>query len=307
MSRVVTVQLLFSALALVMAGLGLTLEVADFKRLISERRAVVIALVTQMVVLPVCAFLIAIALQLSPRNAVGLVLLAVAPGSVSSSIYSRVFGGNVALNVSLTGLNTLLSMVTLPATCSWAMAYFNADSGDLDSILRKLAESMMILVVPVVIGMVVRARAPEFARSLDKPIGYISIGVLVVFSGAAIVSEWEALAQAFTQVGLSAILFNLLSLWVGYVGAHAFRLSERDSVAIAFQLGVRSAVLAIFVAMTALNDTQMALPAAVYSITMVLFGMTFGVWVRRRNAKRGLRPGLALGDRGAMELPRVPS
>ena len=79
MSRVVTVQLLFLALALVMAGLGLTLEVADFKRLISERRAVVIALVTQMVVLPVCAFLIAIALQLSPRNAVGLVLLAVAP------------------------------------------------------------------------------------------------------------------------------------------------------------------------------------------------------------------------------------
>ena len=94
---------------------------------------------------------------------------------------------------------------------------------------------------------------------------------------------------------------------MGYAGAHALKLAERDSVAIAFQVGVRSAVLAIFVAMTALNDAQMALPAAVYSITMVLFGMTCGVWVRRRNATRGTPTGVAHDDLSAMKLPRVPS
>jgi len=301
MSRVVMVQLLFSALALVMVGLGLTLQLADFRRVLTERRAVAVALATQMVVLPVCAFLIALVLQLSPPNAVGLVLLAVAPGSVSSSIYSRVFGGNVALNVSLTGLNTLLSMLALPATCSWALVYFNTEPGEMRSIVRKLAESMLVLVIPVLVGMVVRARTPALARRLDRPMGLISIGVLVLFSAAAIVSEWEALAQAFSQVGVSAALFNLLSIWVGYAGAHAFKLSERDSVAITFQLGVRSAVLAIFVAMTALNDTQMALPAAVYSITMVPFGLAFGAWVRRRNGRRaGSEEDLRAGD---MELP----
>src|SRR6516162_7707945 len=163
MSRVVMVQLLFSALALVMVGLGLTLQLADFRRVLTERRAVAVALAAQMVVLPACAFLIALVLQLSPPNAVGLVLLAVAPGSVSSSVYSRVFGGNVALNVSLTGLNTLLSMLALPAMCSWALAYFNTAPGEMQSIVRKLAESMLVLVIPVLVGMVVRARAPALA------------------------------------------------------------------------------------------------------------------------------------------------
>jgi BASS family bile acid:Na+ symporter len=283
---VLIVQLLFSALALVMAGLGLTLELADFKRLLAERRTVVIALVMQMIVLPACALAIAFALQLSPRNAVGLLLLALAPGSVSSSIYSRVFGGHVALNVSLTGINTLLSMITLPVTCGWAIRFYGAESGDTQSIVRKLAESMVVLIVPVVVGMIVRARAPALARRLERPMGFVSIGVLVAFSAAAIVSEWAALAQAFTQVGVSAIVFNLLSLWVGYAGALALKIRQADAVAIAFQIGVRSAVLAIFVAMTALNDTQMALPAAVYSITMVLFALTFGAWVRRRGARQ---------------------
>ena len=286
MSRVLIVQLLFFALALVMVGLGLTLKVADFKRLITEGRAVAMALVTQMVVLPACALVIALVLHLAPQHAVGLVLLAVAPGSVSSGVYSRVFGGNVALNVSLTGLNTLLSMLVLPATCGWALAYFNTAPGDMKAIVHKLAESMIVLIIPVVVGMVVRARAPALARRLDRPMGFISISVLVLFSGAAIASEWDALAMAFTQVGVSAVLFNLLSIWIGYASAHAFKLSERDSVAVTFQLGVRSAVLAIFVAMTALNDTQMALPAAVYSVTMVPLGLAFGAWVRRRNARR---------------------
>ncbi|MBV9889490.1 MAG: bile acid:sodium symporter family protein, partial [Rhizobacter sp.] len=269
-----------------MAGLGLTLELADFKRVLGAPRAVVIALVLQMIVLPGCALLMAHALQLSPRNAVGLLLLAIAPGSVSCSVYSRVFGGNVALNVSLTGLNTLLSLVALPAACTWALGHFGSPAGDVQDLSGKLFESMLVLVIPVAIGMVVRAYAPGLARRLDRPMGLLSIGVLIAFSAAAILSEWGALTHAFTQVGSTAIVFNLLSLFVGYGSAHLLKLGERDAISLAFQLGVRSAILAIFIAMTALNDTQLALPAAVYSITMVPFGLAFGAWVRYRNASR---------------------
>lgn len=303
MSRVVLVQLLFSALALVMAGLGLTLELADFKRVLREPRAVVIALLLQMLVLPGCAFLMALALQLSPRNAVGLLLLAVAPGSVSCSVYSRVFGGNVALNVSLTGLNTLLSLVALPAACTWALGHFGSQAGDVHDVTPKLFESMLVLVIPVVVGMGIRAYAPALARRLDRPMGILSIGVLIAFSAAAIVSEWNALTQAFTQVGVTAIVFNLLSLFVGYVSAHLLKFSEHDAISVAFQLGVRSAILAIFIAMTALNDTQMALPAAVYSITMVPLGLAFGTWVRYRNAARQAARPTARDESGDLKLP----
>jgi len=282
MSTLGMMQVLFLALAVVMAGLGLSLELADFRRLLNEKRAVVVALVLQMIILPLAAFALATAMSLSTPYAVGLMLLAAAPGSISSNLYSHVFGGNVALNVSLTGINTVLSMVTLPLICSWSIVHFAAGPETMPEVGGKLIETMATLIVPVIIGMVVRARAPRFAERVNKPMRLVSVIVLVVFSAAAIVKEWEALALAFTQVGVSVILFNLLSMVVGYRASLAMALDQASAVAVTFQLGVRSAVLSIYVAMTALNNAQIALPAAVYSITMVLLGLSFGVWVKRR-------------------------
>jgi bile acid:Na+ symporter, BASS family len=282
MSTLGMVQVLFVALALVMVGLGLSLELADFRRLLREKRAVVVALVLQMLILPLAALALATAMQLSTPYAVGLMLLAAAPGSISSNLYSHVFGGNVALNVSLTGVNTVLSMVTLPLICSWSLVHFAAGPKTMPAVGGKLLETMATLIVPVVVGMVVRAHAPRFAQRVNKPMRLVSVFVLVAFSAAAIAKEWEALIQGFAQVGVSVFVFNLLSLVVGYRASLAMDLDQPSAVAITFQLGVRSAVLSIYVAMTALNDAQMALPAAVYSITMVFLGLSFGVWAKRR-------------------------
>ena len=111
-----------------------------------------------------------------------------------------------------------------------------------------------------------------------------SVVVLVVFSAGAIVKEWQSLVKGFTEVGGSVILFNLLSLGLGYAVTRLMAIDRRSGIAITFQLGIRSAVLSIYVAMTALNDTRFALPAAVYSITMVLLGLSFGLWVRSRTS-----------------------
>jgi len=113
-----------------------------------------------------------------------------------------------------------------------------------------------------------------------------SVVVLVVFSVGAIVAEWQSLVKGFADVGGSVLMFNLLSLGLGYGTARSMSLDRRIVIAIAFQLGIRSAVLSIYVAMTSLNDMRFALPAAVYSITMVLLGLSFGIWVRGR--KEGL-------------------
>jgi len=280
MSTQVTVQLLFVALALVMAGLGLSLEMADFRRVFTEKRAVLIALTLQMVILPLVALSIAVAMRLQMPYAVGLMLLAAAPSSISSNLYSHVFGGNVALNISLTGVNTALSLLSLPLICNWALGHFAASDATLPPVTSKLLETMATLIVPVIFGMVVRIRFPAFAKRSDRPMRIFSVLVLVVFSAGAIVKEWQSLVKGFAEVGGSVVLFNLLSLGIGYAAAQLMALDRRSAVTLAFQLGVRSAVLSIYVAMTALKDTQFALPAAVYSITMVLFGLSFGVWAR---------------------------
>ena len=286
MSTQVTVQLLFVALALVMAGLGLSLEMADFRRVFTEKRAVLIALTLQMVILPLVALSIAVAMRLQMPYAVGLMLLAAAPSSISSNLYSHVFGGNVALNVSLTGVNTALSLLSLPLICNWALGHFAASDATLPPVTSKLLETMATLIVPVIFGMVVRIRFPAFAKRSDRPMRIFSVLVLVVFSAGAIVKEWQSLVKGFAEVGGSVVLFNLLSLGIGYATAQLMALDRRSAVTLAFQLGVRSAVLSIYVAMTALKDTQFALPAAVYSITMVLFGLSFGVWARGQTNRR---------------------
>jgi len=282
MSTQVTVQLLFMALALVMAGLGLSLEMADFRRVFAEKRAVLIALILQMAILPLVALGISVGLRLQMPYAVGLMLLAAAPSSISSNLYSHVFGGNVALNVSLTGVNTALSFFSLPLMCNWALGHFAASDAALPPVTTKLLETMATLIVPIVLGMGIRTRFPAFAKRADRPMRIFSVIVLVVFSAGAIVKEWQALARGFVDVGGSVVLFNLVSLGVGYATARSMTLDRRSAITLAFQLGIRSAVLSIYVAVTALKDTQFALPAAVYSITMVIFGISFGLWARGR-------------------------
>lgn len=270
-----TVQILFAALALVMVGLGLSLEVEDFRRIARERRPVAVGMTLQFLVMPALAFAVAVAFRVSPPYAVGLMLLAAAPGSVSASIYSRVFGGNVALNMSLTGINTLVSMVTLPLFCGWSQGYFLQGSEATVSPIGKLAEAMVTLVVPAAVGMAVRAKAPCFAAKADKPMRILSLLVLVAFSAGAIIKEWASLKTGFSEVGMAVIAFNLLGLGLGFGLARTIT-TRRSAIAVAFELGVRSAVLSIYLAMTTLHDSRIALPAAVYSITMVVFAMSFG-------------------------------
>ena len=216
-----------------------------------------IALTLQMVILPLVALGIAVAMRLQMPYAVGLMLLAAAPSSISSNLYSHVFGGNVALNVSLTGVNTALSLLSLPLICNWALNHFAASEAALPSVTGKLLETMATLIVPVIIGMAVRTRFPAFAARADKPMRMFSVLVLVVFSAGAIVKEWQSLVKGFAEVGGSVVFFNLLSLGIGYAAARLVALDRRCAITLAFQLGIRSAVLSIYVAMTALKTRNL--------------------------------------------------
>lgn len=280
METTTLVLLLYVALGFVMAGLGLSLTTADFRRLASHGRGIVVALGVQMLIMPLLAFGISVALRLPPPFAVGLLLLAATPGSVSTNLYSHVFGGNVAFNVALTGLNTFLCAITLPIVCGMAMAFFGSYDAAVPVLMNKATEVFAIVLGPVLVGMFVRAKAVRFADLAAKPVKIASALVVIVFSVAAIVKEREALASGFAAVGAGVVVLNVLSLVIGYSSARLAKLERQATITVAFQAGIHNAIMALYVALAVLNQPLMALPAAVYSITMNAFAICFGLWVR---------------------------
>ncbi len=273
--------LLLVALALVMFGLGLSLTPADFRRLLDSPRAVLIALVLQVVVLPVACYLIIVTAGLSPVFAVGLMLLAASPGGVSANLFSHLFGGNVAMNISLTAINTVLSIVTLPLIATWAIDYFAKTGQVVPLQLGKVVEVVGVVLIPVVIGMVVAGFKPSLAQRLEKPFKAFSALVLAAFTAIAIAKEWTALVESFASVGMAVIAFNIVSLLVGYLCSRFAGLDKPMSTAISFEIGIHNSTLAIFIALSVLDNFQLALPAAIYSVSMYLTATAFGLLLVR--------------------------
>ena len=277
--------LLFIALGLVMFGLGLSLTVGDFKRLLQHPRAVMLALVLQVLVLPSACYALIVLLGVAPLYAVGLMLLAASPGGVSANLFSHLFGGNVAMNISLTAINTVLSIVSLPLITNWAINTF-AHTGQVVPLqFGKVVEVIIIVLVPVVLGMAVHRRAPAFSARMEKPMKIFSAVVLAAFALIAIAKEWSALVESFAGIGPAVLLFNAISLASGYYLSRAAGLDKSMATAISFEIGIHNSTLAIFIALSVLGNFQLALPAAIYSVSMYILATLFGGLVLRRGAQ----------------------
>ena len=281
-SAVIVTRFLFGALALVMFGLGLSLTAADFQRLLKHPKAVMLALGLQVIGLPLACYAIITAFGLPPVFAIGLMLLAASPGGISANLFSHLFGGNVAMNISLTAVNTLLSIVSLPLIANWAIAHF-AQSGQVVPMqTSKLLEVIAIVLIPVLLGMAVARKAPGFSNRMEKPVKIFSAVVLAVVTVLAIAKEWGSLSTTFVQIGPAVLLFNLVSLFAGYYLSRAAGLDKPLSTAICYEIGIHNSTLAIFVALSVLGSYQLALPAAVYSVVMYITAPLFGWLVLKR-------------------------
>ena len=274
--------LLLLALALVMFGLGLSLSLDDFKRLREHPRSVVLALGLQTLLLPAAAYGLILLFGMEPVYAVGLMLLAASPGGVSANLFSHLFGGNVAMNISLTAVNTVLSIASLPLIANWAIATFMQSGQVVPLQFGKVLEVVGVILVPVIIGMVVRSKAPGFSDRMGQPMKAFSALVLAAFALLAIVKEWTALTASFASLGPLVLVFNLISLLMGYYLSRAAGLNKSMSTAISFEIGIHNSTLAIYVALSVLGNLQLALPAALYSVSMYLTATLFGLMVLRR-------------------------
>ncbi|MDX6741656.1 bile acid:sodium symporter family protein [Actinocorallia sp. A-T 12471] len=271
------------ALAIVMFGLGLSLTVGDFRGVVRAPRAVVVALVLQVLVLPVIAFGLVKAFDLDPLLAVGVMLLAASPGGTTASLFSHLFRGDVALNITLTAVNSVLAAATIPLITNFAIGHFGAE-GELGLQFGKVVQVIAIVLVPVVVGMAVRSRFAGFADRADRPVRVFSIVVLASVAVGALLGERENLGEYVRDVGAVTGLFCLLSLTIGYVGARVMRLNEAQAIASSMEIGVHNTTVALTIALSILDSTEVAVPSAVYSILMYLLATAFGFLITRTSA-----------------------
>ena len=280
-SSIITTLLLPIALGIVMLGLGLSLTVADFARVVRYPKAVLIGLFIQTVVLVAGAYVIARLAALPPELAVGLMLLAASPGGATANIYSHLAHGDVALNITLTAINSLLALVTLPLIVDAALMHFLGQDQYVPPPTRKVIEVAAIIVLPVLIGMALRAGLPKVAAALEKPLRLFAVLVLVAVIGAAIVAEWERLPGFIAAVGAACLAFNLLSMAIGYGLPRWLDLPRSQAIAISLEIGIHNGTLAIFIALTVLQNATLSVPAAVYSIIMFVTASAFTFWLNR--------------------------
>lgn len=268
------------ALAIIMFGLGLDLTLADFRRIGKNPKAVAIALVCQVVVLPAICFGLVVGFDLDPLLAIGMILLAASPGGTTANLFSHLFHGDVALNISLTAINSILALITLPLITNAAIDHF--DQGDSVSLpFGEVVQVFAIVLIPVAIGMAVKASRPAFAERMDRPVRMGSAVILAVLVLGILLDQRENVADYLAEVGIVAALFCAISLVLGYVVPRALGVRDDQAIASSMEIGVHNGTLAIFVAVEVLDSTEISVPAAVYSIVMFVLATAWGLFLTR--------------------------
>ena len=271
------------ALAIIMFGLGLGLTVDDFTRVGRHPKAVAVALTCQLVLLPAVCFGLVLLFDLPALLAIGMLLLAASPGGASANLFSHLFHGDVALNITLTAINSVISILTLPLITNFAIDWF--DQGDSVSMpFIEIVKVFAIVLVPVALGMLVRQLKPAFAAAMDRPVRIGSVVILAALVLAIMVDQRENVGDSLADVGLVAAVFCAASLVTGYVVPRAFGIVREQAIASSMEIGVHNAALAIFIAVEVLESTEISVPAAVYSLIMFVFAALWGRYISVRTA-----------------------
>jgi BASS family bile acid:Na+ symporter len=281
---VFTVAVLPAALAVIMGSLGLMLTPADFRRVLVFPRGVGIGLLNLLLISPLLAFAVANVFSLEAGLAVGLVILGASPGGAMANVLTHLARGDTALSVTMTATSSVLAVVTVPLFMGLAISHFDAAAFDESlNMLSVVARVLAITIVPISIGMYVRSRRTERVIGLEPQIKRL---VLVVFVGiviGAIASEHDRVLDNLEEVALATIALNLAAMAISFGIARVAGLDDRQSTAIALELGIHNSALAIAVAATV--STVLTIPAAVYSSFMFLSAGAFAKLMHTRNGR----------------------
>jgi len=270
------------ALFIIMFGMGLSLKLENFKNVLRTPKAVLIGVVAQMLLLPLLALLIAIALNLPPEIAVGLMIIALAPGGATSNLLTYLAKGDVSLSISLTAIVSLITPFTLPIITALSMSYFMADSQPFSlPIATTILQLFVITLLPVALGMLILSRWSNIACTIERGLKWVSILFLLLIITLIVLKNIDQMANFFVQAGLATLLLNGATLLLGYQLACWAKLSRPQAISIGFEVGIQNGTLALVVAGTLIGNEAMMIPAVTYSLLMFFSGGLFAWWLNQ--------------------------
>ncbi|RZG67983.1 bile acid:sodium symporter family protein [Acinetobacter bouvetii] len=279
-SGIITIMLPL-ALAFIMIGLGLELTPKDFARVTKHPKAVLIALFCQLILLVGIAYALCKVFALEPLLAVGLMLLAASPGGSTANLFSYLFKGDLALNITLTAINSVIAALTLPLIVNFSIMHFMQEGQQISLQFSKILQVFGIIIIPVCIGMLIRHYAPALTHKLNKPLRIFAVIFLILIIIGAVFSERQNIANYFGQVGAATAIFCICSLCIGYFIPRILNINSAQARACAFEIGIHNSTLAMTIALTVMSSATVAMPAAIYSIFMYIFAAVFGTLISR--------------------------
>lgn len=270
------------AIALMMVTMGMTLSVADFKRLLTDPRAVGLGLVNQLILLPLAGFIVASILPLEAVFAISLMMIAACPGGPMSNLIVHVAEADRALSVTLTAISNSVAFISVPLIVNFAIRYFSDGSDTIAlPVLQTMLQIAFLTVVPVIIGMFIRSRNPDFAERTKPLFKRLASGVIFIVVLALVIQNLEMIISNGPVFGPALIVLNALTMGIGYGTARLLKLNVPQSNAIMVETGVQNATLAIVIALTLLNNTEMSIIPALYGLWMLITGFAVAWWVGR--------------------------
>ena len=270
------------ALAFIMFALGLGLTGNDFLRVIRQPRDFFVGTFSQIILLPIIAFILVKLWPISPELAIGVMIIAAAPGGVTSNILTSFARGDVALSISLTAIISLLSVITVPFIILTSIILIENSSLDLNISLTNMAISMFLIVtVPVIIGMIFRKFASNVAIKFEPIAKKISAVLFVIVLLGAILAEKDNVVSYFAQAGLITLVLNVVMMIVAYYIAQLLASGTEQKKCITIECGLQNGTLAIFVATSIFGGGMYVIPAATYSLIMFGTSLIFVYLVRK--------------------------
>ena len=272
------------ALAFIMLGLGLGLSIKDFTRVIKTPKDFLIGIVCQLILLPIVAYIITIILRLPIEIALGLMIIAAAPGGVTSNVLTKFANGDVALSISLTAVGSLISIISVPFIVFTSAEMLGVTNISKDITLTGIAIKMALVVtVPVIIGMTIRSFAENFVNSKIKIINNITSLLFVIVFVAIYVEERANILNYLTQAGTAVLTLNIVMMVLAFFIAKCCATGISQRKCIALECGLQNGTLAVFVATQLFDDVVYLAPTAAYALVMYITGFIFIFFLRKSN------------------------
>lgn len=267
---IITAVFLPLALAFIMLGMGLTLTIADFQRILLAPKAILLGLVAQLLLLPLMGFLLVKLFGLTGALAVGVMILAACPGGPTSNLVSHLARGDLALSISLTAISSVVTVATIPLIVNYSILFFGEEGSVTLPILQTIIQIMGVTIVPVGIGMYIRSRNSQLSDRAERPFKIASAVFFVLIILAAILKERENLVEFMILTGPAALSLNVLTMTIGFLMARMADLPIRQRLSISIESGIQNGTLGIMIAATLLQNSVMAIPIAIYSLLMFI-------------------------------------